>query len=218
MYTEDNALVYDVFPSTISPEFENPYEGRDNEVTRHVLLFTNSDACAFVEGPPSPEARYYGRALVGNEVGDYGEFNAYIQDGTPDPGTRDASTTPLNLDNFEQLEFEFDDLFRRSEEEHRLNEILDEAETDETAPWDGCHGCDCEGDCELKSDDISVEDAVFNIRQLLGELEEVMILHDERRLGTASGLIAPTISESAAAYFYNRVGEIHDSLARSLER
>ncbi len=222
MYTADTALVYDLFPRTISPEFENPYTGRDHEVTRYVLVAPD-DRYIFMEGAPAPGMEYYGRALVGDGEGEYGEFNAYTL-GTAQIVIPDENHLVDITRSDDQLEFEFDDIFRRVEEEHRLNQILDEAaeeEDEEVEGWDRCQGCDCEGECPYFSDeerDQAVAGAVYETRTLLRELEQVLEYHVDKKNGDANALLVPTISEAAADHLYNRISNLHDRLAWSLNQ
>jgi hypothetical protein len=212
MYTIDTALVYDLFPSTISPEFQNAYEGRDNEVKKYVLI-TNDGRYVFVEGAPSPEMTYYGRALVGDGQGEYAEFNAYSQG----QATIDIPLwTDNNVDITEQddqMERQFYELFLRTKEEERANEGDCE---------DRCQGCDCEDEICGWEDvtDVTerVESAVYRARGIMRQLEEVLENHINRKSGEGNPLVVPTISEAAADHLYNQVSQLHDDIAGLLKR
>lgn len=218
MYTVDTALVYDLFPETISPEFANPYEGRDHEVKRYVLI-TDDERYVFIDGAPLPGMEYYGRALVGDGEGGYGEFNAYSQESVQVNNLPWVDNKVDITARDDQMEFEFDSLFRRAEEERNIDEILDEAEEE---VLDRCQGCDCEGEVCAWEDraDVTdiVENSVYRTRRIMQQLEEVLEHHMNRKSGEANALVVPTISESAAEHLYREISELHDELAGSWER
>jgi hypothetical protein len=196
MYTVDNALVYDLFPDTLGVEFRNPYEGEPDKVNRYVLV-TDDDRYIFVEGSPKPDMEYYGRALVGNGQGDYGEFNAYQQGQSNFYNFFDGVDNKTTVLNQPGRWFEGD--------------VTGKIEDDTIC---GSDECLCSEQCSLES---VVVDTVFSVRDLLGDLEDVLTYHTRVREGTANGLVVPTISEAAATHLYSRIDQIHDSLAKSLE-
>jgi hypothetical protein len=216
MYTVDTALVYDIFPQTISSDFSNSYAGRDEQVRQYVLI-TDDERYIFIEGPPSPGMNYYGRALVGDGNGDYGEFNAYTQENVEINNLPWVDNKVDITARDDQLEFEFDTLFRRAEEERNIDEILDEAENQDTR-----QPCDCNGRARPQKENIDitdiVESSVYRIRRIMQQLEEVLEHHMNRKSGEANALVVPTISESAAEHLYQEISELHDELAGSWEQ
>lgn len=90
----EDVLIYDLFPKSMSPEFNTPILDQKllwmsikptmNEL-ENKFVYIQSDKTKpestylFIEGHPMDGMEYYGHALIGTFDGDYREYNAFTQ-------------------------------------------------------------------------------------------------------------------------------------------
>lgn len=81
----DMALVYDLFPSTMT---DRMYSNMEIPNATYSVFISEEDVYSVVESSllVYSDLRYYGRALVGDGKGNYTELNAYVlKTGAPMP-------------------------------------------------------------------------------------------------------------------------------------